>query len=1129
MRHRVGLPLFFAATAVVIAPRPAAAWDSICYRYTDPDARVGQLEFTPDSRGCEGIEAARGRFRDPERQVDEHRRVFELAANQAGLPASALETNSITVLTDHASAFVVGASGPTPTVDVKAPAAAHRAVRRSFALDELAQLPDFSFSLWDWARGNETCPLAPLPAPFDVAQACHSFASHMGATNSNHFPPQSDAWFAHYHQIAVNRAAECRTTRAAIWDAEPANRRAATDARLATFFRACEVESLAYEAVAQHFLQDSWSAGHMWQRWGSTNLEDFPATLAQGTDAEDLAWNGYDTRFRKLLIAEITAASAGTIHGSDPALFEASSQWATLHDPMCFPHGDVTAMDNGTLRQVVGDLHLHDVVGGPPTHLSISVSILPYSTAELGGQAQRLLGCASGAIGAVYAELSDPSRFGAPVLGAATGSPPPFDAGTCRAPQATNLAINRGVDATDLQPALGEDAAALADIPDSIEAQARNDYGRVRHAAMVLAKVKPQGTEMSEMHLTQSFTYDDELCDADTGCTTVTYTAAPALFTMLGVEPNRCYTAGPNQGCTVAPPGSGPLAPFADPALPTQLPPPDPNDPGGALALAFHASRAPQLCDAITAADLAGLPSLVENAATSADRATACDACAEWVSPFLRVGNDATDYDHTAEPLCYFASAAPGNVPYLYEPATGTADPLALARRHCGCRGLVAGTTAGIQRLQVTTSATTADITKLGATVPVGSLPRDIAAASGGRLLVTTSNGQIVGLRDEVEVDLDGDASNGVTRLSFSGISSLDGIAVINAAGKEIVLAVSSGTGELVAYDLGAGALCERFSVAQAAGQGAYDVVASRDGSRVWVSLRGVSPFGGALASVSLPALAQCNGTASATRQWLSTPSVAGLGPMALSPDGTRLAVGGRLSSTCLDQIHTASYAVQDTQVGCDRVFVLDVAANTWKTFGSNTSLPTRPGRYPYGVAWFQDSLRLALSTFQGIDNLGSGDSGWPANFGASPRIPIGGTLRIADTSSPSYEGGGAGGPRYWSYNMPLQGNVVGPTVVVDGGAFYGAAWVFVGTGSGRLSAYAVAPHDSSLDPMWEAHEADPETALHTSTNGSWYGGCSHTCSLPGGVCPDVCPSGTIPAGFGSLELGSSVRVLVAY
>ncbi len=362
-------------------------------------------------------------------------------------------------------------------------------------------------------------------------------------------------------------------------------------------------------------------------------------------------------------------------------------------------------------------------------------------------------------------------------------------------------------------------------------------------------------------------------------------------------------------------------------------------------------------------------------------------------------------------------------------------------------------------------------------------------------------------------------------------MSDIQGIAVANAANKELLLAVAPGTGELIAWDLTSNTQCERFSVVEIAGQSAYDVAVSADGSKVWISVRRLSPLSGTLASVSLPALAMCNGTAAATLAFLAPPGAAsGLGPMALSPDGSKLAVGGRLASTCLDQIKNASLANVDTQVGCDRVYVLDVASNTWLTFGNQLSMPSRPGRFPYGVAWFEDSIRFAMASFQGIENLGSGDSGWPASFQAVPRIPVGGTLRLADTSTPSYlGGGGAAGPRYWSYNMPLQGNVIGETVVIDGGAFYGAAWVFVATASGRVSAYSVAPHDSSQDPMWEASTADPETALHLSTNGAWYGGCRHSCNLAGGFCPDVCGAGTIPAAFGSIELGSQVRVLKAF
>ncbi len=1113
--------------------RLASAWDSICYTVADPTATVANL--VPQTRGCEGIEAARGRWRDPVKQVDEHRRIFAQAAAQAGLPLAALDTMRLAVLTDLSSDVVVGAAGVTPTIDVIAPQGAKRAVFRSFALDELAQLPDFSFAVWDWARGNETCPLAPLPAPHAEAQVCHALKTHMGATNANHFPPQSDRWFAHYHDLAKGRAAECKGQRNQIWGAAPINQQAARDARFASFFRACEVEALTYEAVAQHYLQDGWSAGHMWERWGTTTLDNFPDVMSAPTEMSDAAmvWDNLDPRFRKLLVAEMVAVSAGTIHGSDPSFFEELG--GTLHDSLCYPTEEVRAVSGASVFNVVGDLHLHDVTGAPPSHSDISFTPVFFDTALLGTQSQKLLGCAAGALGEVYAGLADMATFGAPVLGAQVGNAPAFNAVACEAPRVTNEAMYAGIEGTDIFPSAGEALAVLiSDIPDSVESVARNDYGRLRHAAWIASKLpeKAQTTEIARLHIPQGFSYDEEFCDDLGMCQTITYHAEAGLYPMLSVEPNRCYAPGGGAGCTVtAPAAADALAPFVDPALPVMLAPPDPNDHGGALALAFHASRAPQLCNAVTAGALAALPAVVDNAETGIERAAACDACAEWIAPFLRIGNDQNDYDMSAQPLCYHAAADPASVPYVYEPGIGTSDTTALARRRCGCKGLVAVTNAGLQRLEASATGDAMQLSLRGATVPVGNLPRDIAAASGGRLLVSNGAGQIVGVRDDAEVDLDGDAANGITRLTFAGVGDIQGLAVANVGAKELLLAVTPGTGELIAYDLGANTLCERFSVAQVAGQSAYDVAVSSDGSKVWISLRKLAPLSGTLASVSLPALAQCNGSGAATLAFLAPPGAAsGLGPMALSPDGAKLAVGGRLSATCLDQIKTAGGANVDTQVGCDRVYVLDVASNTWLTFGNQLSMPTRPGRFPYAVAWFEDSTRLAFASFQGIDNFGAGDSGWPASFSASPRIPVGGTLRLADLSNPSYlGGGGAAGPRNWTYNMPLQSNVIGESLVVDGGAFFGAAWAFVATSSGRVSAYAVAPHLAAPDPMWEASTADPETALHLSTNGAWYGGCRHPCQLVGGFCPDVCGAGTIPGGFGSIELGSSVRILKSF
>ncbi|WNG17889.1 hypothetical protein [Cystobacter fuscus] len=1110
------LGVFLAVTGAVWA-QPAAAWDSICYNYKDATADVDKLRTT--QRGCEGIEAARGRWRDPDFRVDEHRGLFEVASKRAGLPATVLETVRLSVLTGPTSQVVRGATGDFPTVAPTEPGKARRAVVRAFSIDEFAQLPDFSYALWDWARGNETCPLD-LPVPLNDPQACHVFKTHMGAVNSNHFPPQSDQWFDYYHRLALDRATTCRTTRAAVWNAEPSARREATDARFAAHWRACEVEALAYEAVAQHYLQDSWSAGHMWERWGSTHVDAFPAITAKGDTVEDHAWNDTDLRQRKLVVAEMVAALAGTIHGSDAALFEAGR--LSLHDPLCYPHEDVLASRGGAPLQVVGDLHLHDVVSGLTTHNNISSSGLPYDTSVLSGQSDRLLACVTGALGAVYAALGDlgPNRFGPPVLGASTVSPPPFDREACRALSVTNRAFNTGINEDlDIQLIIAKKLAMVEKVPKSVEAMFRNDYSRLRTAAYILGKSNAKGTEMASLEIPGDLKYDDWFCSLG-GCHVVTYTASRGLFKMVDVEPNRCYSAGGGRGCGVRAPEELP-APFADPALTGPLAPPDPSKASGALALAFHLSRAPQLCNAFTASDLAALPALVASVRGS-DRDATCDACAEFVVPFLRMGTGPDNYDKTAEPLCAFSAANPRSVPYLYEASVGSTNPVALARRYCGCKGLVAATGAGLQRLGISHSDTGVRLSPVGTRVPVGSVPRDVAAASGGRLLVTNSVGEIVGVREDTEVDLDGNADNGITRLSFPGISDLQGVTVANIGGKELVLATSPIAGELIAYDLNAHRLCDRVLVGRVSGEGAYDVVMTADGTKLFVSLRKTSPLSGGIAVVTPSALARCDGSAAATLRYLAPPgAVAGLGPMALSPDGSRLAVGGRYASTCLDQILNRSGEMLDIQVGCDRVFIMDVATETFRTYGTAASLPTRPGRYPYAVAWFGDSTRIAYATFQGIDAGGISNSAWP--MGAMTPLPLGGTLRLADTSTAAYQAKGAGLSRYWTYNIPLDSTVIGESVVVDGN------WVYVGTSSGRISAYQVAQHDASQDPFWEGHPADPETSLHNSTHGSWYGGCYTFCEVTNGPCPSVCPEGSVPAGFGSVELGSNVRALMSY
>lgn len=89
---------------------------------------------------------------------------------------------------------------------------------------------------------------------------CHEYFPHIGMLNSNHMVPQARRFYDHYHRLALQRAAQCAT----VFD----DLSAAHRDRFRPYVLACEKQALALEAVGQHFLQDAWSMGHMWERWG---------------------------------------------------------------------------------------------------------------------------------------------------------------------------------------------------------------------------------------------------------------------------------------------------------------------------------------------------------------------------------------------------------------------------------------------------------------------------------------------------------------------------------------------------------------------------------------------------------------------------------------------------------------------------------------------------------------------------------------------------------------------------------------------------------------------------------------------------------------------------------------------
>lgn len=653
--------------SLVLTSRPAQAWDSICYKFADPTADASAIDglVINSSRGCQGIEAARARWRDPIRQLDEHRQLFVLAVLQAGLPATLLETQKLAVFVRDQQ--VTGNDGATSSVMPRElmysdPSfAGIKGAQRAFSLDELAQLPDFSYGLWDWASGNETCPLDIASTP----QACHAFKTHMGATNANHFPPQSDAWYRHYHDLAMTRARVCTANRTAARQRAQARGEAPAqvDDNLRETWKACEVEALAYEAVAQHYLQDSWSAGHMWERWGSSDLNQI-TDLLSFPSIFGLGWDTKDPTMRRMLIAETVAAVAGSIHGADPAFIDffnvpvIGPVSIATHDPMCYPDVDVQAFDGTSWFNVVGDLHAHDAIPSAisPTHDQVSNKALDFDRTLLDVQGQRLLGCTAGSLGEVYGALVG-SGF-QPVLGDAPTSAASFDADACIAPRVTNLAFFRGLFDREVdidlfgtleftRQALGNFAvtitgplaATLETPPPAFFARARADYLELTTKAALRAKQAPMATDMSY----------------------------PPPF--LGVQRN----------------GANPITPSPDLADPV----PVAGDSFGASGLdlpmgsyaetkpfyltnTFHHSRTPEVCERqlepqyrvdlkkilrAARADIEATPPTT--LAGQQAREAVCRACAEWVGPFIWNTNSWNGSRLTGAPLCSYSESYP--------------------------------------------------------------------------------------------------------------------------------------------------------------------------------------------------------------------------------------------------------------------------------------------------------------------------------------------------------------------------------------------------------------------------------------------------------------------------------------
>ncbi len=1088
MREHARITGLAALIALGIAtPRDARAWNSTCSEYENPTDRVEDLRR---SRACcEGPDATRGRLRSPDNQ-DEHSQIFREASITAGLPSAVRETVNLRVYT--ADTTVSGSSYSildprcafVGSLDSQAPVAFDAALRmrvRSFSVDELSMLPDFSFSLWDWIGGNETCPLRGYVP--DGAIGCHTQSSHMGMANANHFPPMSDRYYARLHRMAVARAQRCVEQRNLV----PANQQP----RFEEYWHECETEALAIEAYAQHYMQDSFSSGHMWERWGATDVDRYPALPDRIFETSLLGASPSASEKRRLL-AVLVGLTTGLIHGVEPVI-------SSLPDALCHPYPDVRFSLSGGFAAGAGDTHYAGEVRA--------------DAGDLGALHRRLVECAASGVRAVYDALN-PSGGPTPVHGALTssmGAPRDPTGSECAGMRATNAAMfhGMGVDgpisvthfdevlamtgpsalATMLwAPSAG--VASRASLSDDGERLYAVNLVRMAGIARLRAALAPDDTDIASMSVPEG--------------------SSTLRLRLMTTERNSFYADHLDDG--------GPaelLASYQDPDLPWPVSAdsltPDAGSRGASIARAFQRAHIGELCATEGDALLARLRAAASATGSDdeGDRAR-CDVCAEVVARHLRVGPDLARHDRNAEPVCSFM---PSNTGYAYQPVVGSiTSPRNLARVWCGCAQHAAALTdAGFQPLALDGG----DVRRDGSTIRTTTLPRDMAVTSDRRAVISHGDGTlaVLDLVEGVEVDTDRNAMTtstgapaGVTRLNAG--SGAHGVAIVERDGQSFALVTVQSSDELAVYRLGTRELpryelCERIDAGRDAtrNEDAWDVLVMPDNLKAFVSFKGAGTnLGDAIAVIDVTRATDCTPRSGEVRSHITGVfgARAGIGAMALSPDASRMLVTARRAAACTVPVRSGlGSSTIDMPVGCDSVIVMNPVTDA--VVPLPTPIPylrTIPTYYPYAAAWFPDGRHVAFAQFSGPDS-------WPV----SHPLGGGGAVRLGDGTTGEIV-----------YNAGLAGNVVGESLLVDPSGRF----VYAATMTGDVYALPGLDATGAYDAFWREYDADPENTIHGLP--SWYGGCrTWSLSCVAGWCPAFCTD------YVGLNVGSPVRALIPY
>lgn len=625
-----------AAAGVSCLPSPAAwAWEAHC-------------EVAPGVQCLDAYAEAQTPWGP--HPLSEHRSLLAYTLSIAGLPADLQDDYELTVYTSGDALQ----AGTPPDVreytSIRPVRTLPREVRtRVTSLPSMANLPDFSYTLWDWASGNETCP----PDPFNVdAIDCHDYKTHLGWLNASHFLPMAERWYQHLHGIALARAAECAAAHEAFGDQEAAR------ARFHDWLLACEREALAIEGVAQHYLQDAWSVGHMWERWGGARPTDFGGDRTLGF---------------------AISVFSGLIHGAKSVaegfLSEFLPEGSDIDDPMSAPHAAITYVEpfSPDVLYGAGDVFVDNVLRDLP----------PLGGGAYDPQRDALLGCAVDGIREVYAATA---QLHGPLAGPDVEHFDPsrrVSDDSCWAQRVTNGALATGC---GLHVGTAPNAIPLVD---STVARIL-PFALARVELFGLPRLSPE--QEAALRRDAASACADAVTFATMPGLPPTFAASGGLRALAGVKPNSHYLQG-----SASPPT--PPASFADPFLPWNLDETDAAARGReeALALTFLDAHAADRCSELTPADLEGY---VEDATQASQGSeppevaeARCGQCARMIAPHLRFGTEAS-HDPRREALCTYVN--PGAA-FLYTddaPASFTGDEptdlaslLEAAYERCGCCG----------------------------------------------------------------------------------------------------------------------------------------------------------------------------------------------------------------------------------------------------------------------------------------------------------------------------------------------------------------------------------------------------------------------------------------------------------